>query len=396
MYVLVQKEKETLAGLPLFEGSEKLFEIWFIPPPQWEKTSPDGKTKLGLRNIPRSVWDHILALVKCKILNVLSNDYCDAYLLSESSMFVWNSKLILKTCGTTTLLCAVPKLLEIAGKMASLHEVSNVFYSRKRYLFPSQQQTLHSFFNNEVDFLDSIFSNGSAYILGKLNGEHWNLYLTETKEQKLKIIIDEENNESKNNKNNNNNNNKIDMKSRPDRTLEILMNDLDQEKMKSFFKSEEIKDAKDSELKSGIGKFFPDAVLDGFLFDPCGYSVNALLGKYYFTIHVTPQAECSYVSFETNIPLDSYEDLIQQVILAFNPGHFIISFFSTEDIEIMHKKIARWENDNSGYIRGARTTYQFESYNLLFVSQWQSSKPSKNIGTPSPQLKRESLSAKTV
>ena len=29
--------------------------------------------------------------------------------------------------------------------------------------------------------------------------------------------------------------------------------------------------------KSGIDKIFPNAILDGYLFDPCGYSVNAIL-----------------------------------------------------------------------------------------------------------------------
>ncbi len=65
--------------------------------------------------------------------------------------------------------------------------------------------------------------------------------------------------------------------------------------------------------RSGIGDLFPGAVCDDFLFDPCGYSVNGLLGEGYFTIHITPQEGCSYASFETNINLPCYKELIEKV-----------------------------------------------------------------------------------
>ena len=59
---------------------------------------------LGLREVTRNEWSNLLVSAACEILDVRSNEYFDAYLLSESSLFVYPVKIILKTCGTTTLL----------------------------------------------------------------------------------------------------------------------------------------------------------------------------------------------------------------------------------------------------------------------------------------------------
>jgi S-adenosylmethionine decarboxylase len=134
----------------------------------------------------------MLDLVNCKVLSTVESEHVDAYLLSESSMFVFPHKLILKTCGTTTLLCGLPKILEIAALSAGFpHVVANplgsipaaatpyrVFYSRKNFLFPDQQRGPHRSWRDEVRYLDNMFIKGSAYMVGKMNGEHWYLYLT--------------------------------------------------------------------------------------------------------------------------------------------------------------------------------------------------------------------------
>ena len=46
------------------------------------------------------------------------------------------------------------------------------------------------------------------------------------------------------------------------------------------------------------------------------------------TIHITPEPEFSYVSFESNIPLASYLDVIQRVLDTFLPGKFILTIFA--------------------------------------------------------------------
>lgn len=46
------------------------------------------------------------------------------------------------------------------------------------------------------------------------------------------------------------------------------------------------------------------------------------------TIHITPEPEYSYVSFESNIPLTSYLGVIQRVLDTFQPGKFILTIFA--------------------------------------------------------------------
>ena len=64
------------------------------------------------------IWKEMLDLVRCQVLSIVESEDVDAYLLSESSMFVFPHKLILKTCGTTTLLSGLPRILEIAALYA--------------------------------------------------------------------------------------------------------------------------------------------------------------------------------------------------------------------------------------------------------------------------------------
>lgn len=170
-----------------FEGPEKLLEVWFSPS---DKTLPASASPMGLKAVSQDTWKEMLDLVNCKVLSVIESQNVDAYLLSESSMFVFPHKLVLKTCGTTTLLFGLSRMLEIAGLEAGFPHTEategrpaaatphRIFYSRKNYLFPDQQKGPHRSWRNEVRYLDKMFTGGSAYMIGKMNGEHWYLYIT--------------------------------------------------------------------------------------------------------------------------------------------------------------------------------------------------------------------------
>ena len=172
------------------KGPEKLLEVWFSDS---ETSLPPSCGTNGLKSVPAEAWKGMLEVVHCKVLSVVESEKVDAYLLSESSMFVFPHKLILKTCGTTTLLSGLPRILEIAATLANFpHNLADnrlgtataaypyrVFYSRKNFLYPDRQRGPHRSWRDEVKSLDKLFLGGSAYVIGKLNGEHWYLYLTE-------------------------------------------------------------------------------------------------------------------------------------------------------------------------------------------------------------------------
>ena len=49
------------------------------------------------------------------------------------------------------------------------------------------------------------------------------------------------------------------------------------------------------------------------------------------TIHITPEPDFSYVSFESNIPAASYEEVIERVLKTFKPGKFVVSIFANKE-----------------------------------------------------------------
>uniref|UniRef100_A0A4W4E756 Uncharacterized protein n=1 Tax=Electrophorus electricus TaxID=8005 RepID=A0A4W4E756_ELEEL len=189
-------------GAHFFEGTEKLLEVWF-------SRQDETKGTEDLRTIPRFEWDKLLENVHCLIISVTKTDRQEAYILSESSMFVSKRRFILKTCGTTLLLQALVPLLELAREYCGFDAIENFFYSRKNFMKPTHQEFPHRNFEEEVEFLSQIFPNGAAYCMGRLNSDCWYLFTLELPECW-------ENNQA-------------------DQTLEILMSDLDPAVMDQFY-----------------------------------------------------------------------------------------------------------------------------------------------------------------
>ena len=300
--------------------------------------------------------------------------YADTY--SESSLFVSPHRLILKTCGTTLNLLGLPRILEIAREHASFPNVHRCFYSRKSFFFPERQKGPHREWKDEVEFLDRIFVEGGAYSIGKMNGDHWLLYITSP----LPVLRSLEGCAQINGAEVHGTTDETAVSSElpdVDFTLEILMTHLAPVVRRSFIFPEEpglshapFDRAREVSSNLGIVDLFPKhlTTLDSYAFSPCGYSANALVkwgekygelassplgedhepgfgGEGYYNIHVTPEDGWSYASFECNVPLSPVPapqshrmpdigTLVRRVVGIFRPARLTLTLFiSTADEE---------------------------------------------------------------
>mmetsp|Transcript_20676 Transcript_20676/g.29187 ORF Transcript_20676/g.29187 Transcript_20676/m.29187 type:complete len:466 (+) Transcript_20676:270-1667(+) len=312
----------------VFEGPEKTLEVIFRKIYTGEVGQPHGQLspvptsgeKEGLRRLGRHDLDRICARARCTILSQVSNKYLDAYVLSESSLFVYPHMVVLKTCGTTTLLRCISVLIEV-GKKVEL-EIDWVGYSRKNFNFPGDQAFPHQSFHQELEYLYSHKNlcdrlDGSGYTLGPVTSDHWFVFVAD---QTIRAITD------------------IDT----DRVINIMMFDIDDTVAETFYYNayDTIEgESKDDETKrisnemtsrAGIDVLCPGAVIDPRAFEPCGYSMNAILFRSYSTMHITPEAGSSYASFETNARVSSYQALISNVVRTFKPKRFVITLMADE------------------------------------------------------------------
>ncbi|GMH76998.1 hypothetical protein TrVE_jg4532 [Triparma verrucosa] len=305
-----------------FEGPEKTLEVCFRT--STGHTPQHCSLPTGLRLLPRPALDEICTLANCNILSSISNTYLDAYVLSESSLFIYPYMLILKTCGTTTLLRILKRLLELASELGLV--LDWVGYSRKNLMRPEEQLYPHTSWEQEMkyiqehkDFTDRLC--GSGYTLGPVTGDHWFVWVADRTLRNEVVGTD--------------------------RVINIMMFDIDEDVAEKFY-SERYEDREEDEKKekegmtriqrisgemtreAGIQQLVPGATIDPRAFEPCGYSMNAILYNSYATMHVTPEKGSSYVSFESNQKLRGYGSLISNVVRSFKPKRFVITLMADE------------------------------------------------------------------
>ena len=257
----------------VFESSEKKLEIIF------SDQSP------SLRTLPESFWGKIIKA--CGASMISSNTYpsVTAYLLSESSLLIWDHRMVMITCGRTVLPNAFLQTLKTFSK----DQINFLFFQRKNEFFPENQK---SCFSKDLQLIQKKVQ-GTAWRFGSIHQHHCSLFYMETD-------------------------------SHPDpkdRTLEILMYD-----------SQTIQDtSKDTmiSMKKQLQRVFAGFEIQDHYFTPFGYSLNAIRELEYYTIHITPQAPVFYISFEAGLQSQSFPQVTDKLLRIFQPQSFDLIFFHT-------------------------------------------------------------------
>eukprot|EP00928_Gymnodinium_smaydae_P046810 TRINITY_DN31202_c0_g1_i1.p1 TRINITY_DN31202_c0_g1~~TRINITY_DN31202_c0_g1_i1.p1 ORF type:complete len:835 (-),score=177.80 TRINITY_DN31202_c0_g1_i1:139-2643(-) len=279
----------------LFEGSEKTLTLCF----------KSRRLQQSLRLTPQSAWEEVLKFARCEILSVVESTPVNAvtskkgkvvatngvtaYLLSESSLFVSDTSLVLKTCGKTTPLAALEPLLELAVPDWKQHDseyyLKYATFMRLGYDRPEEQPEPHSSWSEEVKHMDKYFI-GEGVTLGTEGVGAQHIYVANylRKDEVVDYF-----------------------------STQVALTQLDTfDALRRYAAPPGGQPPADMEpLRSAWPELHCDerrsvaakAVFDERFFEPVGYSSNATFGRHYTTIHATPQPSCSYMSVETSAPM---------------------------------------------------------------------------------------------
>lgn len=275
-----------------FEGPEKKLEL--------------GLKTQDLRALGSDYWAARVQEAGAQILSHIQNEHGQAFLLSESSLFVFQRRIVMITCGQTTLIHAARKMLDDFGS-----DVEFMIYERKNEHFPELQKTS---FVDDAKALSKMLPS-HAYRFGTAHS-HRVQVLSST----APFSPD-----------------------RQDQTLEILMHNIHPDAALMF---SEGRHAASKSRQNRFHQLFEGFQVDEHDFEPTGYSVNALQGENYLTIHVTPEDVASYVSFETNLSFGTSADSwVERVLSVFEPRSVDILTFSvgpTQPVKLSERTLVAW------------------------------------------------------
>lgn len=233
-----------------------------------------------LNEIEPNFWFDLVTCAGGEILSSIENSACRAFILSESSLILFSDHFTILTCGETNLAKAITYFVEHQAHL----EISYLRFSRKNERYPERQPTT---FNQDAHQL-SQFLAGSVTRLGPPHGQHISCFTYQ------KELLEHEQS-----------------------VFELLAYDLSKaisdDYMSNGLTALQLVDM------LGLTQTLKGFIFDVYEFTPVGYSLNGIKDQHYITVHITPQASCSFLSVMSNYPLGHS---IKNITSAIDPNRF--------------------------------------------------------------------------
>ncbi len=258
-----------------YEGTEKRLEITL--------------KQNDLLQFPEQFWKTMVAQAGAFILSKIENEHICAYLLSESSLFIWKNKLLLITCGNTHLV----KAAQFFQKEIAKEKIQSLLFHRHQ---PVQPELQKSNFAQDSVLLNTHLQGITQHWQGKYQGDLFFFGELATEEMHRKQIL--------------------------------MLHGLSG----PFAKTLQAGAASTEQIEStlALADFFPQLRIDQFTFTPKGYSLNAIAGNRYLTIHITPEKLNTYLSLESSFAKQIMLPFINHLLCLFNPLQSNLMFFNKE------------------------------------------------------------------
>ncbi len=108
------------------------------------------------------------------------------------------------------------------------------------------------------------------------------------------------------------------------------MTELCSVKASRFFRGHCFESARHVTIDSGIRGLAPNATMDDYVFEPCGYSMNGIENDGVMTIHVTPEDDFSYASvefccYDLNMMGNDPQAIVRKILDVFGPNQASVS-----------------------------------------------------------------------
>ncbi|SOV15192.1 S-adenosylmethionine decarboxylase/ornithine decarboxylase [Plasmodium sp. gorilla clade G2] len=137
----------------IFEGIEKRVII------KLKEDFFKGNNSLNsFLDIPKELWEEKLKYIGCSVVSEISenkqerrDERCRVYLLSESSLYIFDNSLFIKTCGKTRVLFFIPFVVDLL-----VYQMTNVGIIEKNCVYDETFIEKHKF-NNITEFIEKNF-----------------------------------------------------------------------------------------------------------------------------------------------------------------------------------------------------------------------------------------------